>query len=57
MPAPTATGRDKDDFFPGIALFGDLGDELLQLRGVRLLAAVRQHARAEFHDDPRDAIQ
>ena len=42
---------DEHDFLAGLPQRGNLRDELLQLRRVRLLAAVGQHARAEFHDE------
>ena len=42
------------DFGP---LLGDLSDELLHLRVVRLLQAVCEHTRAEFHHDPRDIFE
>ena len=42
---------DEDDFLAGLPQRGDLRDELLQLRRVRLLAAVGEHAGAEFHDE------
>ena len=44
-------GGDDHDFPASLALPGDLRDELFQLRRVGLLAAVREHARAEFHDN------
>ena len=42
---------DEDDFLAGLPQRGDLRDELLQLRRVGLLAAVGEHAGAEFHDE------
>ena len=44
-------GGDEHDFLAGFSQRGDLGDELFQLRRVGLLAAVGEHAGAEFHDD------
>ena len=51
MPAPTAPRGDEHDFLAGLAQRGDLRDELFQLRRVGLLAAVGEHAGAEFHDE------
>ena len=42
---------DEHDFLAGLLQCGDLRDELFQLRRVRLLAAVGEHAGAEFHDE------
>ena len=42
-------GGDHHDFAAGAAQSGHLRDELFQLRRVGLLAAVREHTRAEFH--------
>ena len=42
---------DEHDFLAGLSQRGDLRDELLKLRRVGLLAAVGEHARAEFHDE------
>jgi hypothetical protein len=42
-------GRDEHDLLPGFALRGDLRDQLLQLRQIRLLPAVREDTGAEFH--------
>ena len=44
-------GGDEHDFLAGFSQRGELGDELFQLRRVGLLAAVGEHAGAEFHDD------
>ena len=44
-------GGDEHDFLAGFSQRGDLRDELFQLRRVGLLAAVGEHAGAEFHDD------
>jgi len=44
-------GGDEHDFPAGFSQRGDLRDELFQLRRVGLLAAVGEHAGAEFHDD------
>jgi len=43
-------GGDEHDFLAGFPQRGDLGHELFQLHRVGLLAAVGEHARAEFHD-------
>ena len=45
---------DEHDFTSSLALFGHLRDELLKLRGIGLLAAVREHARAELDHDAGD---
>ena len=52
MPAPTAPTGNQDDFFAGLSLDGDLGDELLQLRRVDLFPAVGQDTRPELDDKP-----
>ena len=43
-------GGDQHDLLAGFLQRGDLGHELFQLRRVGLLAAVGEHAGAEFYD-------
>jgi len=45
------TTGDEHDLLAGLAQHGNLPDELFELRGVGLLAAVGEDAGAEFHDD------
>jgi hypothetical protein len=56
-PRAHRAGRDHDDFLAGFALRGDLGDQLLELRQIRLLAAVREDAGSEFDDHAGDIFQ
>ncbi len=50
-------GGDEDDFLAGLALGGDLADDVLDLGEVQLLLAVGQNTRAELHHDSADILQ
>ncbi len=56
MPRHRAAG-DEDDLLAGAALLRDLGDELFNVRRIRLLPAVREHAITDLDHDPGDVLR
>ena len=56
-PGAYGTGADKNNFFAGLALLGNLRHQLFHLREVGLLAAIGQDTGAELYDHARNVFQ
>jgi hypothetical protein len=56
-PCADCSGADEHNLFAGLALFGNLSDQLFHLRQVGLLAAIGQDTGAELNHDARYVFQ